>query len=140
MTPSAEDHAFSQLPIGTKATFERTISQDDVLAFAQLSGDYNPLHVDATYAQATSQGSLVVHGMFLGALVSQLVGMRLPGTRALLLEESLSFKKPVRPGDTVCIEGSVVGASHATHVLDVAITISVAHTTVAEGKARVLVR
>jgi 3-hydroxybutyryl-CoA dehydratase len=140
MTPPAEDRPFSSLPVGTKAAIEHTISQTDVSAFAELSGDHSPLHIDEAYAKGTTQGKVVVHGMLLGALVSQLIGMHLPGTRALLLEETLTFKKPVHINDMVKVEGEVLSASASTHILEVGITISVGEMTVVIGKVLVQVR
>src|SRR3989344_6555478 len=76
-----------------KKKIEHTITKEEVKKFAALSGDFNPIH--------THDG--VVHGMFLGALVSRLIGMELPGPGALMIKESLEFKKPARVGDTVTI-------------------------------------
>src|SRR3990167_3301720 len=105
------DRTFESIAIGENASLNHTITAEDVHAFAVVSGDHNQLHVDDAYAKATSFGQRVVHGMFLGALVSQLVGMHLPGKRALLMKESLEFKKPVHIGDTVTVSGTVLAKS-----------------------------
>ena len=139
MTP-AEDRAFDSLKVGDKASFERTISDDDVRAFADLSGDYNPLHTDDSYARTTEFGNRVVYGMFLGALVSRLVGMHLPGKRALFMKESLEFKKPVYIGDTVRVEGVITSASNATRIIELDIRLSTEKGLVAAGQAHVRVR
>src|SRR3989344_2547569 len=135
-----EDRSFKSMQAGETASFERTITQLDVDAFAHLSGDKNPLHVDSSYAVAASYGGRVVHGMFLGALVSQLVGMRLPGKRALLMSESLEFKKPVHVGDTVLVEGIIVRTSASTRIIELGVSITVKGIIVAAGQARVMVR
>lgn len=137
---SAEDRPFASLQVGDTATFECRIPEDDVRAFADLSGDQNPLHMDDAYARATPFGGRVVHGMLLGGLVSRLIGMQLPGKRALLLKESLEFKKPVRIEDTVKVEGEIVRASLATHIIEVEIHIYVEGAIVATGNAHVQVR
>lgn len=134
-----EDRAFDSLKVGDKASFERTISDDDVRAFADLSGDYNPLHTDDSYARTTEFGNRVVHGMFLGALVSRLVGMHLPGKRALLMKESLEFKKPVYIGDTVRIEGVVTSTSNATRIIELDVRLYAEKVLVATGQAHVRV-
>lgn len=136
----AEDRSFDSLHVGETASFERTISEDDVRLFADVSGDHNPLHMDDAYAHSTPFGGRIVHGMFLGALVSRLVGMYLPGTRALLMKESLEFKKPVRIGDTVKLEGAISRASVATGILELDIRLSVGNVLVATGQAHVQVR
>ncbi|MSU74111.1 MaoC family dehydratase [Candidatus Kaiserbacteria bacterium] len=113
----ADDRVFGSLNKGETVTFDRLISECDVDSFAQLSGDNNPLHLDNVYAQSTPYGERIVHGMFLGLLLSRLVGMHLPGRRALLMKESLEFKKPVRIGDTVTASGRLVSKSESTHIL-----------------------
>ena len=134
---SVEDRSFASLQVGDQATFERRISEDDVQAFADLSGDQNPLHMDDGYARSASFAGRVVHGMFLAGLVSRLVGMQLPGKRALLMKESLEFKKPVYCGDTVKVEGVVVHTSLATHSIELEIHLYVRRTIVATGKVHV---
>ena len=94
----ADDRQLDSIRIGEEASFERIISNEDVQAFADISGDYNPLHMDDEYASTTEFGRRIVHGMFLGALVSRLIGMHLPGRRALLMEESIEFKNPCTSG------------------------------------------
>lgn len=136
----AQDRAFESLTAGEKASFERTITEADTRAFAELSGDHNPLHTDDAYVAATPFGARVVHGMFLGALVSRLVGMQLPGERALLVKESLEFKKPVHIGDTVKVEGVVIRTSSATHIVELDIQIYVGDVIVATGQVHVQVR
>lgn len=136
----AMDRPFGSFAVGDTASLERTIVEEDVRAFADLSGDYSPIHVDEEYASTTPLGGRVVHGMFLGALLSRLVGMQLPGKRALLVSESLEFKKPVHIGDTVTVVGTVIAASAATHIVELDIEIKVGQTRVAAGTAHVLVR
>jgi len=136
----ADDKPFDSLRVGDTASFTQLISKNDVQAFADVSGDYNPLHMDDAYAKGTAFGERVVHGMYLGALVSRLVGMHLPGKRALLLKESLEFKKPVHVGDTVKVEGVITSVSQATRIVNVDVRIQVENTIVATGQAQVQVR
>jgi 3-hydroxybutyryl-CoA dehydratase len=72
-----------------------------VRAFAELSGDFNPLHLDEEVAGASRFGGRIVHGMLTASLISQLLGMELPGTGAIYLGQSLRFTAPVRIGDEV---------------------------------------
>jgi acyl dehydratase len=78
--------------------------------------------------------------MFLGALISRLIGMQLPGKRALLMKESLEFKKPVHIGDTVRVEGIIARASAATHIIELDTRISVGKVVVATGQVHAQVR
>jgi len=104
-----------------------------IQTFAELSGDHNPLHVDETYSAKTNFGKPVAHGMLLGALVSELVGMHLPGVRCLLIKESLEFKLPVFAGDAIRVEGKVMHKSEVTRLLEIAITITRGSEVVATG-------
>jgi acyl dehydratase len=129
----AADRTFESIAVGDRATLRHAVTHKDIAGFAALSGDHNPLHVDAAYAASTPFGKVVVHGFFLGSLVSQLVGMQLPGKRALLMKEALEFKEPVFVGDTVAIEGEVTAKSESTHILTIDIQIHVESKKVATG-------
>ena len=131
----ARDLTFEEIKVGDTASFERTIVESDVRAFAALTGDENPLHVDPGYAATTKFGKPLVHGMLLGGLCSALVGMHLPGKRCLYLSQSLTFKKPVFIGDTVRVQGTVSAKSEATRVLTLALTITSNGQEVAGGTA-----
>ncbi len=105
---SAREIAFEDLSPGVSADISWTAEVEEIEAFAELSGDRNPLHVDEVYAREQGFADRVVHGFLLGAKVSALIGMFLPGRRCLLVEESLNFSNPVYPGDEVTLSGEVV--------------------------------
>lgn len=135
----ARDLRFEDIEVGDIASFERVITQADVDAFAALSGDTNPLHVDAAYAATTQFKKPLVHGMLVGSLCSQLVGMHLPGKRCLYLEQTLQFKKPVYAGDSLMVRGTVTHISTATRVLTIAISVTKGQDEVLAGIAKVQV-
>ncbi len=120
----AKKISFNTITIGQTASFSRMVTENDVQTFADLSGDYNPLHVDKKYAKKTEFKHRIVHGMFVGGLVSQLIGMKLPGEKALLVKECLEFKKPVYIGDTISIRGTVLRKSPALRLLEIRIDVS----------------
>ncbi|MCX6735959.1 MAG: MaoC family dehydratase [Candidatus Parcubacteria bacterium] len=120
----AKEIKFEDIKKGDHSSFEVTITESDVQKFAELSGDYNPLHIDEAYAKETEFGGQVVHGMFLGSLVSRFVGMELPGKKALLMKEMLEFKKPARIGDRVAVEGTVVYKSESLRLIELLMEIS----------------
>lgn len=120
----AKNKKFSEIKVGDTAFFERLISEEDLLKFAEISGDYNPLHLDKKYAAKTVFKNRVVHGMFLSALVSRLIGMELPGRKALLVKECLEFKKPVKIGDKILVKGQVTHKSPALQLLEITIEIT----------------
>jgi len=111
------------------------------LAFAALSGDYSPLHVDPVYAAGTEFGGCVVHGMLLASLFSQLVGMRVPGVHALYLGQDLTFRRPVLVGEMVRAKARVTSKSDATRTIVLATEIHGPDGKIAvAGTARVKVR
>ena len=101
------DFRYEDIHVGQLFEFERFISNDDVLKFAELSGDYNPLHVDESYAKKTMFNGSIVHGMLAASLFSTLVGMVCPGKRNLYLSQSVEFKKPIYPNSSLKVIGKV---------------------------------
>jgi acyl dehydratase len=96
--------------VGARATWTRTISADDVEAFARISGDRNPLHFDAAFAGATRAGGLIVHGGLTTALFNALVAEVLPGPGSVFLHQEWDYRAPVPIGDTVVAEAEVLEA------------------------------
>ncbi len=137
MNQVVQERLFDSLRIGEKADLLHAITSADIERFATLSGDVNPLHTDPTYAASTSFKKPVVHGFFLGALVSQFVGTILPGKYALLLKEELTFKLPVYSGDELRIEGEIIQKSLAARLIVLELTLTVAGTIVAAGQVHV---
>lgn len=134
-----EEKNLEDINIGDSASFERIITDEDLKKFADISGDYNPLHLDQNYAAGTEFKGRIVYGMFLGALISRLVGMELPGKKALLLKERLEFKKPARIGDKLFIKGSIIHKSEASRIIELAIEIYNGKELLASGSAYVRV-
>ena len=87
--------------IGSCASFTKTISESDIYIYAGICGDFNPLHVNKEYAQKTSWGKTVAHGLLCGSLISTVLGMYIPGPGTVYLEQTLKFKAPVYIGDTI---------------------------------------
>ena len=90
--------SYAEIEVGTRASFRRKISDQDIDDFGRLCGDVSPLHTDNSYASCTMYGERLVHGMFLASLVSCLVGMHLPGSRSVCLSQSFDFVGPVYAG------------------------------------------
>jgi 3-oxoacyl-[acyl-carrier protein] reductase len=139
--PQAAELGFRDIQVGQSFTVERTFTADDVRRFAAVSGDWSPLHVDPGYAASTEFGGCVVHGMLLASLFSQLVGMSIPGTRALYLGQDLAFRRPVLVGETVRATAKVTGKNEALTTLALATEIRNAdQLVVVSGTAKVKVR
>ena len=98
---------FDEMPLGARATLTRTLTQDDIMSFALVSGDVNPAHIDAEYANASRFHGPIAHGMWAGALISSLLGTRFPGPGTIYEGQVLHFHLPVRAGDTLEVEAVV---------------------------------
>ena len=96
--------------VGKRATWTRTFSAADVEAFATISGDRNPLHFDATFAERTRLGRLVVQGGLTTGLFNALVAMKLPGAGSVFLHQEWDYPAPVYIGDTVTAQAEVITA------------------------------
>ena len=92
---------FEELAVGQSAETTKTITETDIVLFAGITGDFNPMHVDEVTASATKFGGRIAHGMLSASLLSATLGMKLPGPGAIYMSQSLRFTRPVRIGDTV---------------------------------------
>lgn len=97
------------IAIGATASLQKTITEADVVAFADLSGDRNPIHLDETYARQTRFGARIAHGGFAFALISAVLGTRLPGPGTVYLNQTLKFQKPVYLNDTITATVEITG-------------------------------
>ena len=97
-----------QLEIGQKSSMRKTITEADVSAFAQISGDTNPVHLDKEYAAKSIFKERIAHGMLTAGLISAVLGTQLPGVGSIYLSQSLKFLAPVKLGDTVEAEVEVI--------------------------------
>jgi phosphotransacetylase/acyl dehydratase len=108
-----ENHPFDELRVGASATLKRTLTEDDILLFAKVSGDVNPAHVDAAYAKTTRFGEVIAHGMLGGSLISTVLGTDFPGPGTIYVSQSLRFLRPVHPGDRLTVTVTVTSLDPA---------------------------
>jgi 3-hydroxybutyryl-CoA dehydratase len=101
MAMAAKGVYFEDLKVGDEASLSNTVTEATINAFAEVSGDRNPVHIDADYAAATMFKERIAHGMLAAAYISAVFGMELPGPGAIYISQTLSFKAPVKIGDTV---------------------------------------
>ena len=92
---------FEDLEVGQEASLSNTVTEDVINAFADVSGDRNPVHLDEAYAATTMFKGRIAHGMLSAAYISAVFGMKLPGPGAIYISQTLAFKAPVKIGDTV---------------------------------------
>ena len=90
-----ENRTFDEIRVGDTASLVRTLSYHDIELFAIMSGDVNPMHVDAAFAKSDHFHHVVAHGMWGGTLISTLLGTQLPGPGTVYLDQSLRFVRPV---------------------------------------------
>jgi 3-hydroxybutyryl-CoA dehydratase len=94
---------FEDLAVGMRESILKTVMADDVVGFADLSGDHNPIHLCDLYAAGTRFGGRIAHGLYTASLISAVVGTRLPGPGAVYRSQTLHFHAPVRIGDVVAV-------------------------------------
>jgi 3-hydroxybutyryl-CoA dehydratase len=98
---NAVGYALEDLSVGMTASFEHVVSEADVIQFADISGDHNPVHLDEAYAKTTRFKGRIVHGILSASFLSTTIASRLPGPGTIYLTQNLSFRAPVRIGDKV---------------------------------------
>ncbi|HUO87272.1 MAG TPA: MaoC family dehydratase [Thermoanaerobaculia bacterium] len=126
--------------VGARASLRHTFRREDVAAFAELSGDRNPIHLDDDAARAAGFAGVVVHGALVAGLFSRLLGMDLPGAGTVYLGQELRFRRPVHPGDEVVAEVEVLSCREDKPILELATRASAGGEPAVEGRATVLVR
>ncbi len=127
------------LKVGQAADFAKTITEADVVLFAGISGDTNPIHIDAAYAETTMFKGRLAHGMLSASLISTVFGTLMPGPGAIYVSQTLKFKAPVRIGDTVTARCTVVEIEAAKKRAKFACECRVGDKTVIEGEAVLMV-
>jgi 3-hydroxybutyryl-CoA dehydratase len=99
---------FEDLEIGMEASFQKTVSEADIVAFAGVTGDKNPVHLDAAYAAKTMFKERIAHGMLTASYISAVFGMEMPGPGVIYVSQTLNFRAPVKIGDRVTAKVKVV--------------------------------
>ena len=126
------------LEIGMSRSVEKMIEDRDILAFAEVSTDHNPVHLDEAYAQETIFGGRIAHGMLTASLISAVIGEQLPGHGTIYLGQSLKFLAPVRPGDHVTAKVSVLDIDYGKRRVTLDCVCLVRDKAVLKGEATVL--
>ena len=132
-------YCLEDLSVGQSASRTRTVSEADLIAFADVTGDHNPLHLDEAYAATTPFKGRIAHGMLSAGYISAVLGVDLPGPGAIYLSQSLRFRRPVRIGDAVVAEVVVQAIDTDKAQVTLKTTCSVAGKPVVDGEAVVMV-
>ncbi len=126
------------IEIGMSRHLRKQVTDRDIQLFAEVSTDRNPVHLDEDYARDTIFEGRIAHGMLTAGLISAVIGEQLPGHGTVYLGQSLKFMAPVRPGDTVLAEVSVIAIDHAKRRVTLETRCLVGDTVVLKGEALVL--
>lgn len=135
----ANGYYLEDLAVGMSASYAKTITDADIVLFAGVSGDMNPMHLDADYASATMFKGRIAHGMLTASVISAVLGTKLPGPGCVYLSQNLKFKAPVRIGDTVKARVTVTAIDEARGRITVGTLCTVGDTVVIDGEAQILV-
>src|SRR5258706_2004441 len=130
---------FEDLSVGMTETLEKTVASSDVVGFAQLTGDRNPIHLSEHFAARTSFGKRIAHGLYTASLISAVLGTRLPGPGAIYISQTLNFRAPVKIGDTVLVTVTVAELMPEKSRARLCCVCAVAGEVVLEGEALVKV-
>ena len=141
MTEKLAEYKLEEIEVGQTKKFSVKVTESMIDYFANLSGDFNPLHMDEKYARTTQFGRRLCHGMLLATFFSRLVGMYLPGKNALYFSQTLNFKSPCFINDQVTVEGKILDKSMATRIITLKTTIyNQDGQCLVDGTAQVIVR
>lgn len=130
---------FEDLAVGQKASFGKTITEADIVLFAAVTGDTNPMHLNAEYAKTSIFKERIAHGMLAAGLITKVLGTQLPGPGTIYMSQSLKFRAPVRIGETVTATVEVLALHPEKHRATLRTVCTVAGEPVLEGEAFVSV-
>ena len=132
------ERRLEDLSVGQAAERRHVVTDTDVRAFASVSGDDNPLHLDDAYAATTRFGGRIAHGMLAASYISAVLGTQLPGPGAIYLSQALRFRRPVRVGDEVVARVAITAIDERGRVT-LETTCHVGESAVVDGEAVVMV-
>jgi len=130
---------FEDLSVGMTESLAKTISSSDVVGFAEVTGDRNPIHLSEHFAARTPFGTRIAHGLYTASLISAVLGTRLPGPGAVYISQTLNFRAPVKIGDTVDVTVTVAELEPKRRRARLTCTCMVGDEIVLDGEALVKV-
>jgi 3-hydroxybutyryl-CoA dehydratase len=136
---TANGYFIEDLTTGMSASFGKTVSEADIVMFAGVSGDTNPVHLDQTFAEKTPFKTRIAHGMLSAGFISTVIGTKLPGPGAIYMSQTLRFKAPVKIGDTVTATCTITEIIPEKKRAVLSTICKVGDTVVIEGEALIMV-
>ena len=134
-----QGHAFEELRVGMSAVYGKTVTEGDILLYAGVSGDTNPVHLHREYAASTMFKGCIAHGMLSAGFISAVLGTKLPGPGCVYVAQSLRFKAPVRAGDTVNARVTVTKLIAEKRMVELKTECLIGDKVVIDGEATLLV-
>ncbi len=136
-----EKHGYflEDMEVGMTAIYAKTITDADIVMFAGISGDTNPVHLDANFAEQTAFKGRIAHGMLSASFISTVLGTRLPGPGCIYLSQSLKFRAPVKAGDTVTARVTVKDVNPDNKRIAFDTICTVGDSVVVDGEALLMV-
>ena len=126
------DLDYEDIKTGDEASLSVTITESHIVLYAGITGDLNPVHVDAEHAKDSVFGERIAHGMLVGGLISAVLGSKLPGPNSVYLGQDLRFTAPVKIGDTVTVVVTVTEKRDDKRIIKL-------HTTVSNQRGEVVI-
>lgn len=133
-----ENITYDELQVGDSAACSRTLTEEELILFAAVSGDVNPIHLDAGFAAGTIFGERIAHGMWSGALISAALATVIPGPGTIYLEQSMKFKAPVKLQDVLSVRLTVAEKRPKNRVVFDCTVTNQSGDTVVEGQSVVI--
>ncbi|HYH38670.1 MAG TPA: MaoC family dehydratase [Azospirillum sp.] len=134
-----DGHYVEDLSVGMTAAYAKTITDADIVLFAGISGDTNPVHLNQEYASGTMFQGRIAHGMLSAGFISAVLGTKLPGPGCIYISQTLKFKAPVRSGDTVTARATITEIIPEKRRVIMRTVCTVGETVVLEGEAMLMV-
>ncbi len=135
--PETQSLYFEDVQVGMRETYRKHVRSSDVVGFAEISGDRNPIHLSEHFAAKTPFGGRIAHGLYTASLISAVIGTRLPGPGAIYISQTLRFLAPVRIGDEVDASVEIVELIEKGRRAKLKCECRVGETIVLEGDAEV---
>lgn len=130
---------YEDLSVGQTASFAKTVTEADLVLFAGVTGDTNPVHLDQEFAESTMFKGRIAHGMLSASFISTAIGTKLPGPGCIYVAQSLRFKAPVRAGDTVHARVTVTKLIPEKRMIELKTVCAIGEKVVIDGEATILV-
>ena len=139
VSSSQSGYFFEDLREGMSDSFTKTVTEADIVKFAEVSGDTNPVHLDAAYAATTRFKQRIAHGMLSAGFISAVFGTKMPGPGSIYVAQSLKFRAPVKIGDSVTAKVEVTARAPEKKFVTFKTQCLVGDTVVIDGEATLMV-